>query len=181
MECFSAGTLCGRFAHRGVAVAALRRWEELWQRASVENTEIGGKRCARARNAARAIPRIVCATFGRWRCDWLLALCFERVVQRRQIFCKQLIELFCDVTKLAPKRVDVREVIAAGLCVGTENGAVKLVSVFPQTFFAGDRAAFSGSHDFLAHPVNFSVKVRDLFAKRIALRHRGATLSQCLA
>src|ERR1051326_8356193 len=99
MECFSAGPRCGRFARRGVAVAARRRWEELWQRASVENTEIGGKRCARARNAARAIPRIVCAPFGRWRCDWLLALCFERVVQRRQIFCKQLIELFCDVTK----------------------------------------------------------------------------------
>src|ERR1051326_5061449 len=181
MECFSAGTLCGRFAHRGVAVAALRRWEELWQRASVENTEIGGESCARARNAAPAIPPIVCATLWGGRGGWVLGLCFERVVQRRQIFCKQLIELFCDVTKLAPKRVDVSELIAAGFAFVTENGAVKLVSVFTQTFFAGDRAAFSGSHDFLAHPVNFSVKVRDLFAKRIALRHRGATLSQCLA
>src|ERR1051326_3418169 len=149
MECFSAGTLCGRFAHRGVAVAALRRWEELWQRASVENTEIGGKRCARARNAARAIPRIVCATFGRWRCDWLLALCFERVVQRRQIFCNQLIDLLCDVTKLAPKRVDEADMIAAGLAFVTENGAEKLDYGSTQTFFAGDRAAFSGSHDFL--------------------------------
>src|SRR6266542_793504 len=133
-----------------------------------ENVEIGWKRRARAYNAARLMCCVVCADFGWWRRNWLLTFRLERFVQGGQILCEQLIEFFCRVGKLSLERVDVSDLVTARFSFVTEDRAVKLVGVLTQPFFAGDRAAFSGSDDFLAHAINFSIEIADVFTNRIA-------------
>jgi len=132
------------------------------------NAEIRWKR---ARGGCRANPvafRIIGPDFRRRRRNRLLALGFERLVQCGQVLREKLIELLRRIIKFVSKSVDISGLVRGGFAFVAQDRSVKLVGVLTQPFLAGDRAAFGRGHNFLSHPVHFSVEIGDLLAERIA-------------
>jgi hypothetical protein len=55
------------------------------------------------------------------------------LIERRQIFREQLLEIFVHVVQLASQGVDVNDTIIARLALLTEKRAVKLVGVLAKS------------------------------------------------
>jgi len=64
-----------------------------------------------------------------------------------------------------PKRIDPRNLVLGRFAFIAQDGAVKLVGVFPQTFFTGDRTAFSRCDDYLTHHIHLACEIRDGFTR----------------
>src|ERR1051325_10391777 len=109
------------------------------------------------RTSATLMPRIIGTDPGRRSLNRLLAFGFQRVIQRRQILCEELIELFRYIVEFAAKSVDVCDLICGRFAFVTKNCSVKLVGVLSQSFFAGDRPAFGRCDNFLSNSVYFSL------------------------
>ena len=88
--------------------------------------------------------------------------------------------MFCHLIEFAFESVDVSDLVGGRFAFVTEDCSVKLVGMLTQTFLARDCATFGRGDDFLSHRIDFSVKIRDLFAKLIAFRHCGTRLGKRL-
>ena len=99
----------------------------------------------------------------------------ERFVHARQFLGHERIENIRRILQLFRQRIDTRHLIIPRPAFVAHQLAVKRRGLFANSLFSGDRAAFRGGHDFLAHFLKLVRQLREtLGQRRVLARLRGA-------